>query len=268
MDAIERSRRAYRRRHRRYEQRHGEIFNPVEQERLRGALTRAAAAIRSGGRRALDFGCGTGNLTEHLVALGFETVAADVSPEFLRTVGARFAGRPVQTLALNGRDLAGVPDAAFDLVATYSVLHHVPDYLAVVRELQRVLRPGGVLVIDHEASAGLWADGDALAAFGAAAVRDERPRLRFLRPSYLAPFGRYYYTQLRRRRDPRYEPEGDIHVWHDDHIEWSRVEAALAGCETVIAEDYLLYRREYDRSAWERHRHELHDTHLHIARKR
>lgn len=270
--AVERNRRAYRRRFRSYEQRHGEIFNPVEQTRLHDALQRAVGHVRSGSepKRALDFGCGTGNLTEHLLGLGCEVLAADVSREFLQFVETRFAGRPVRTHELNGRDLAGVPDASLDVVATYSVLHHIPDYLAALGEMARVLKPGGVIFVDHEASNAVWEDGQALAAFYAEADASRAPRLRLLRPSYLAGLARHLHVQVRRRSDPRYEPEGDIHVWPDDHIEWPRVDAALeaAGCEIVLAEDYLMFRRDYDRGVWEQARRRLNDAHVHVARKR
>jgi len=43
---------------------------------------------------------------------------------------------------------------------------------------------------------------------------------------------------------PRHQPEGDIHVWPDDHIEWPLIREVLAheGCRIVKEEDYLLYR--------------------------
>lgn len=65
---------------RKYETTHGEIFNPVEQDRLVRFLTTARDAIRSDGvpQIALDFGCGSGNLSRHLLDLGFQVTAADV----------------------------------------------------------------------------------------------------------------------------------------------------------------------------------------------
>src|SRR6478672_11518223 len=77
-----------------FEKRHGEIFNEVEQQRLRSTLARAAglATSKSQPQRALDFGCGSGNLTRHLLALGFHVVACDVSERFLDVVIERFPG--------------------------------------------------------------------------------------------------------------------------------------------------------------------------------
>jgi SAM-dependent methyltransferase len=254
---IERSVRRYRRGHSRYEMRHPEIFNAVEQARLRVSLERACAEIP--GRRALDFGCGSGNVTAHLVELGMEVTAADLSPEFLSTVEERFG---VVTLRLNGRDLAGVPDGSFDLVAAYSVLHHIPDYLAAVRELARVTAPGGLVYLDHEANDGFWApDGCAHH------LRVEWQEHRLAAPGFWNPerrrWQRYlmpskYALGVRLVFDPDYlfGSEGDIHVWAEDRIEWDRVIEALegAGCEVAWREDYLNYNPEYPNDIYEAYR--------------
>src|SRR5205814_1793893 len=149
---VEQSVRAYSRAHRRYERPHPEIFNDVEQARLGVGLESAVRAIASApaAPRALDLGCGTGNLTAHLVALGAKVVAADVSPQFLAVVQRRYRNEDVTTLRVSGVDLAALEDGSVDLAAAYSVLHHVPDYLGMVAELVRVVRPGGVVYLDHE----------------------------------------------------------------------------------------------------------------------
>src|SRR5262249_21170992 len=138
---------------------HPEIFNETEQARLRAALARALDHVVGGAspRRALDVGAGTGNLTAHLLALGAQVTAADLSSALLAELTARYGstGR-VTTMAPNGRDLRPIADATFDVVAAYSVLHHVPDYVGLVREMARVTRPGGVVVLDHERSDASW----------------------------------------------------------------------------------------------------------------
>ncbi|MHC4511889.1 MAG: class I SAM-dependent methyltransferase, partial [Planctomycetota bacterium] len=112
----------------------------------RNAVTTGAQCLR-----ALDYGCGSGNLTGHLIELGMHTVSADISEGFLTLVQSRFSQTGFsETLMLNGKDLSNVPDEQFDLAAAYSVLHHVPDYLRIVAEMCRVLKPGGVIYLDHE----------------------------------------------------------------------------------------------------------------------
>ncbi len=229
-----------------YEHAHGDIFNSIEQQRLRGMLREAMKSVRTGASqvKALDFGCGSGNLTRHLIELGAYTTSADLSDDFLRDIQRKFSASGLsETLKLNGKDLSNVPDAQFDLVATYSVLHHVPDYLAIVRELCRVVKPGGVLYIDHEATETYYQRPPAYVEF----LRKARPRVNWRRFLSLALDVRGYVHILRRLRDPRYKREGDIHVWPDDHIEWDKIEQILAGerFEIVAKQDYLLYKAIY-----------------------
>lgn len=254
-----------------YDANHPEIFNEVEQERLRAALSRAVSLVHGGGSpaRALDVGAGTGNLTAHLLALGARVTAADLSPTLVAELMVRHgkSGR-VEAALLNGRDLRPLTDASFDVVATYSVLHHVPDYAALVREMARVTRPGGVVFIDHERSDASWTSEARSAFLREAVVWPERQWWYFLQPS------RYWrrvapYLAWRRWTNPRWLPEGDLHVWPDDHIEWTRVESALrdGGCTVVHREEYLLYEPRYRREAWDSWRTRATDTQLMIARK-
>ena len=235
----------------RYEKKHLEIFNPIEQERLAHDLGEAIGAIQTGRTppRALDFGCGSGNLTRRLRELGCEVTAADVSPKFIEQL-RREPG--VTTFQLNGENLEGLPDAGFDAVATYSVLHHVPDYLAAVAELARVVAPGGVLYIDHEVSPEYWEPSDSLREYRRLTAPQQPPppkASRFLNPAtYVRKIKECLDPGLRRRRrmrqaNPRWCEEGDIHVWPDDHIEWDQIAALLdeRGFELVFRKDHLHY---------------------------
>lgn len=216
---------------RRYESIHGEIFNEVEQARLHSLLEKAAAAIDDPREplealEALDMGCGSGNLTGHLLRLGAKVTAADVAGEFLDLVRRRYPDSPIRTHRLNGRDLSGIASGAYDMVATYSVLHHIPDYLLACREMARVCRKGGVVVIDHEPSPNMWQQDQELARF-------RRKAERFDWRKYARPAN--YVHRARRLFDPKYSNEGDIHVWPDDHVEWAAVAATMreSGCEIV-----------------------------------
>jgi ubiquinone/menaquinone biosynthesis C-methylase UbiE len=245
-----------------YEKRHDEIFNPREQARLGAVLADAKAAIESGRAplRALDFGCGSGNLTGHLLRLGFEVTAADVSRSFLDLVAGRHPRAPLATHRLNGRDLAEFAESTFDLVATYSVLHHIPDYLAALGEVARVTAPGGVVIVDHELNEEFWIGNPVFAQFQTEALRPDLGR--FFRPAN-------YYHKLRRLLDPRHTNEGDIHVWPDDHIEWSKIRGLLEslGFEVIRDEDYLLYRGRYRPEAYDRFVGRCTDTKVMIFRK-
>jgi SAM-dependent methyltransferase len=265
-----------------YQKRHPEIFNDVEQARLAAALAEALAAVRTGARpvRALDFGCGSGNLARHLLALGCHVTASDVSARFLELL-ARSVADPsrLTTHRLNGRDLSELPDASLDFAATYSVLHHVPDYLHAVGEMARVVRPGGVVYIDHEVCAGHWDPSPALQDYRRAIAPPPPPPpspLRFLSPAtYLRKAREVLDPRERERRrlrreNPRWREEGDIHVFPDDHVEWARVEAVLAssGFEVVFKREFLHYSARHDRATWERYRDCCADMCVLAARRR
>lgn len=118
------------------------------------------------GRRALDVGCGTGALTGELVRrLGAERVAGcDPSPHQLRTCRARHPGVEL-TLAPAERLLSA--DAQFDVALAQLVLHFVDEPAAAVREMRRVVVPGGrVAASVWDAAGGM----QMLRAFGRAAT--------------------------------------------------------------------------------------------------
>ena len=255
----------------RYDSRHPEIFNATEQARLREATARAIGLARRGGRaqvRALDVGCGTGNLTGHLIAAGATVTAADLSARFLAVVRERFRSGLDGVQALNGRDLRPLADNTFGLVAAYSVLHHVPDYLSMVREMARVTAPGGVLMIDHERSEEHWTSPANAEFLRESVVWPPRRWWFFLQPSrywkHLRP-----RLQWRRWGNARWMPEGDLHIWPDDHIEWALVDAALAGAgvRPLVVRDYLLFEPRYRRDAWERWRTRVTDCRMWLGRK-
>lgn len=258
-----------------YDERHPEIFNETEQARLRAAVGRAVGAMKTGTTEPamLDVGAGSGNLTAWMLEHPGRVIAADLSPGMLATLSQRFdAEHPgrVSELELSGTDLRPLGDASVDLAAAYSVLHHIPDYLAMVAEMARVVRPGGVVYIDHEKAPAYWEQGDALRRFLAeAVVRPPRHAWRLVDP-------RAYWRRLRplltwqRWGDPRWMPEGDLHIWPDDHVDWEAVESTLVrrGCEVVERVDYLAYEPRYRRDAWERARGErVVDTRRLVARK-
>ncbi len=249
----------------RYEVTHGEIYNPIEQARLNSKLRLAISEMKTNGnpKQALDFGCGAGNLTNHLLDLGLTVVSSDISPVFLELIKSRFGstGRS-ETKLLNGADLADMPNETFDMAATFSVLHHIPDYLEAVKEMARILKPGGILYLDHEVNESYWNN-----------TRDYLEFKRLVEPlpnwkRFLSPV--YFYNKVRLKFNPRFRDEGDIHVFPDDHIEWDKIEKVLFenGCETVVSEDYLLYRRHYPKPVFDAYRNRCNDMRLLISRKR
>jgi len=108
------------------------------------------------GERLLDLGCGGGRHAFEAHRRGAHTVAFDRNGGDTKDAAAmlaamRLAGEaPAGALgtAVNG-DALSLPfaDASFDRVVAAEVLEHVPDDVAAMAELARVLRPGGTLAV-------------------------------------------------------------------------------------------------------------------------
>ncbi|HEX8903826.1 MAG TPA: class I SAM-dependent methyltransferase [Longimicrobiaceae bacterium] len=108
------------------------------------------------GTRVLDAGCGPGWYTEHLVARGADVTAFDAAPRFVELTRARVGNRARVLRADLARPLDFAADAAFDLVLSPLALHYVHDWDALLRELARVLRPGGLLVFSTHHPSMTW----------------------------------------------------------------------------------------------------------------
>jgi len=132
---------------RQYEVLAGEWWRPGGAfEGLRWIAAARAALItpaRHPGAVLVDLGCGGGLLAPHVRALGYRHVGVDL-------VGAGLAeARRVGVTPLRA-DVRAVPlaDACCDVVSAGEILEHVDHPSTVVREAIRILRPGGLLVLD------------------------------------------------------------------------------------------------------------------------
>lgn len=108
-------------------------------ERLGGKLN---------GRRVLEVGCGRGVGVEILFDRfeAGEVHAFDLDAMMVEGARRRLAEKyPRDCVRLTVADTTAIPyqDASFDAVVDFGAIHHVPDWRAVVREVRRVLRPGG-----------------------------------------------------------------------------------------------------------------------------
>ncbi len=112
------------------------------QERRLGML-RAAAGERAHGSVLVD-GCGVGAYLSRLAQEAACCVGLDIEHE--RTLEAR-AKSPVAWLVCGAGEHLPLPDASFDLVLSHEVLEHVQNDAETIREIVRVLRPGGRLAL-------------------------------------------------------------------------------------------------------------------------
>lgn len=98
----------------------------------------------------LDAGCGAGQTFEGVVRrfAPQQIVAVDIDPAMIPHAlqSAAQCACPIDVQQGDLADLA-LPDASFDLVLCHQALHHVDDQPAVLRNLFRVLRPGGTLLL-------------------------------------------------------------------------------------------------------------------------
>jgi 2-polyprenyl-3-methyl-5-hydroxy-6-metoxy-1,4-benzoquinol methylase len=96
------------------------------------------------GLRALDVGCGTGHHLAGLRRRGFEVAGVDGSPEM---VARARAGNPSVRTECADVEALPFPSGQFDVVLCIEVLRYLRDPAGCLREIARVLRPGGVCLV-------------------------------------------------------------------------------------------------------------------------
>jgi 2-polyprenyl-6-hydroxyphenyl methylase/3-demethylubiquinone-9 3-methyltransferase len=116
------------------------------------AAARAAlvpAATRPGAV-LVDLGCGGGLMTPHVARLGYRHIGVDLTESALRLAAAH-------GITAIRADVRHVPlaDACADVVTAGEILEHVPDVPAAVAQACRLLRPGGLLIVDTLADTAL-----------------------------------------------------------------------------------------------------------------
>lgn len=126
-------------------------------ERSLDAESRLVEAGVSAGQVVLDYGCGIGSYTipaARMVGAGGVVYALDIHPLAIATVERRAKQQGLANVKTihSGLD-TGLGDSSVDTVLLYDVFHSVPDRQALLRELCRVLVPGGRLSVlpDHMA---------------------------------------------------------------------------------------------------------------------
>lgn len=93
--------------------------------------------------RILDVGCGAGNTLDQCAVLGWETWGVELSDQAVRA--ARANGHRVWNGSLEECD---IPPASVDVVRMNHVLEHVPSPTQTMRAAERILRPGGRIVVE------------------------------------------------------------------------------------------------------------------------
>lgn len=254
-----------------YNLKHTEIYNDYEQSRLEETID---FVIKSSGKnpgelKVLDFGAGTGNLSRLFAEKGCRVTACDVSQVSLDLLKENLSHLEIETVYFDGQSLP-FEDDTFDIVASYSVLHHIPDYLASIKEVLRVTKKGGYYYIEHEASEEKWNPSDKLKEYQALTRQTFFEHLKKLyKTRELFTYDFFKAVFMKTFVDKRYEREGDIHVWPDDHIEWDKVESLSKelGAKIFHQQDYLLYRPKVSIEVFNQYKDGCSDAKLMIIEK-
>lgn len=132
---------------RQYDDLAGEWWRPGGAFAMLHWLAQARAALIPPADRPdavlVDVGCGAGVLAPHVAGKGYRHIGVDLVGSALRQATARGV-TPIQGDAAR----LPLPDRCADVVSAGELFEHVPDLPAVVDEVCRVLRPGGLLVAD------------------------------------------------------------------------------------------------------------------------
>jgi len=112
---------------------------------------RLQAAVRfeqTSGLRVLEIGCGCGSEAERFARAGAHYTAVDLTNAAVCITRRRFALANLPGRFVQG-DAENLPfvDGSFDIVYSHGVLHHTPDTPRTIREIHRVLSPGGRAII-------------------------------------------------------------------------------------------------------------------------
>ncbi len=100
------------------------------------------------GKRVLEVGCGSGFAVQLFAEAGAETSARDLTDWAVATTRARLDAFGLEAdVATGDGEQLDLPEESFDLVFSWGVIHHSSDMDRALRELVRVLRPGGTLVL-------------------------------------------------------------------------------------------------------------------------
>ena len=97
--------------------------------------------------KVADLGCGTGNASELLAPLVQHVFAVDQSMPMLKAARKRLAAHDNISFVCGTMEQLPLETGAVDAAVSVLVFHHVSDPLAALREVKRVLRPGGTAMI-------------------------------------------------------------------------------------------------------------------------
>ncbi|MBW2541927.1 MAG: methyltransferase domain-containing protein [Deltaproteobacteria bacterium] len=124
-------------------------MNPFKFDWIMDRIDREAAGLR--GKHLLEIGCGMGFDSLEFLKRGVRVTATDLTPAAVEFAKRHFeieGVEPEDVRVENGLALS-FPDETFDAVWSNGVLHATGDTALAIREVRRVLKPGGRAIISH-----------------------------------------------------------------------------------------------------------------------
>jgi SAM-dependent methyltransferase len=138
--------------------------------------------------RALDFGCGEGQIVAAARELGHDAYGCDAYPPTWAHMAATAVARDhIRWIGDDG--LIPFPDGWFDIVTANQVFEHIPDFTKPLAEISRVLKPGG-LFLNMFPTREVWREGHCDVPFAHRFLADERKLRRYLTFAHRLGFGR------------------------------------------------------------------------------
>ncbi|MBD2893452.1 class I SAM-dependent methyltransferase [Actinomadura nitritigenes] len=120
----------------------------------RPAVLGLAGDVR--GMTVFDAACGPGLYAAELQERGARVLGCDASPRFVELARERTGGRADLRVHDLAEPLDWVPDGTADLAVLALAIHYLDDRVALLRELRRILAPGGALVLSTEHPTSKW----------------------------------------------------------------------------------------------------------------
>jgi len=126
------------------------FYELVEEHRYKKEwhIPEAAQFARAKDLAVLEVGCGLGTDGAQFAKAGARYTGIDLTDAAVELAKRRFELFDLPgTFRVTDAERLDFPDNSFDLVYSHGVLHHTPDTAAAIREIHRVLRPGGKAVV-------------------------------------------------------------------------------------------------------------------------
>ena len=111
------------------------------------AIIHAVGQIANGGK-VLDIGCGNGHLLYQLQAAFEELVGLEFSPHRLQQAVVNLEDMSFTPVSGSAEDMSSIETGSIDCIVSADTIEHIPDVYQATGEMLRVLKPGGILIIN------------------------------------------------------------------------------------------------------------------------